>query len=508
MTIPRDIFATRAPADLVPMGDLLRHQAGRDATRPALTFANRSWRRDELAAAAARRATRLAHLGIAANENVVVMLPAGLEFHITCFGIWMLGATPVPLSAKLAPHELAELVALSGCRFAITAGGEAMSGCTAAGVSWQDDLSLTPATRPSPVADHWKAITSGGSTGRPKLIVDARPAVFDPLVTSLAIEVDDVLICPAPVHHNAPFSITNWGLAWGAHVIETERFDPVEVMRLVETHRARWLYLVPTMMARIWALPPEERSRFDLSSLEAVVHMAAPCPAWLKRHWIEWLGPDRILEIYAGTESIGACTITGTEWLAHPGSVGRPLRAGSVRILDDDGRPAAAGEIGAIWFRRPEGSAAFRYVGAAATGMDGWETYGDMGSLDPDGYLYLADRRTDMFVSGGVNIWPAEVEAALEQIEGIRSAVVVGLPDDDLGQVGHAIVEPAPDAADPVAASVRALLATRLTTSKMPRTIEIVRTPLRDEAGKVRRSALRTARIARLRSGETFTEIS
>lgn len=503
--IPRVIFSARQPETLIPMGDLLQHQATRAPERIALTFGEQQWRRDELALAAARRATRLADLGVKRNDRVIVTLPAGPEFHISCFAIWMLGATPVPLSDKLTAKEHSELVALSDASLVL--GGDAADAGRVPGLTltWTDDRALAPRAGPSPVADHWKVIGSGGSTGRPKLIVDARPAAFDPEVTSLAVEVDDVVLCPAPVYHNAPFSVTNWGLAWGAHVIEMARFDPVETLRLIERHKVRWLYLVPTMMARIWDLPAEQRSAFDLSSLEAVVHMAAPCPAWLKRGWIDWLGADRIIEIYAGTEAIGACTVTGAEWLKHQGSVGRPLRPGSIRILDDERQPVEPGTIGAIWFRRDQ-SRSFQYIGADAAALDGWDTYGDMGSLDADGFLYLADRRSDMFVSGGVNIWPAEIESALESIDGIRSAVVVGLPDRDFGARGHAIVEPAPGVVlSP--ADIREALAERLAPAKLPRTIELVDKPLRDEAGKVRRTAMRDDRIRRQDAGERFTPL-
>lgn len=505
MSVPRDIFPGRAAERLIPMGDLLAFQADRAPARAALTFADRTWTRAELQIAAARRTTRLASLGLAPGDRVVVTLSAGPEFHISCFATWALGATPVPLAARQSSAELTALVELADCRLVIGTEEGEIAGRRVVTVSWDEDLALQPARGPSLVADHWKVIGSGGSTGRPKLIVDARPAAFDPEVTSLGIEVDDVILCPAPVYHNAPFSITNWGMAWGGHVIEVTRFDPIDTLRLVEKHKVRWLYLVPTMMGRIWALPEEVRTAYDLSSLEAVVHMAAPCPAWLKRNWIEWLGADRILEIYAGTEAVGACTISGSEWLAHPGSVGRPLLPDSIRILDEDRQSVDHGVIGAVHFRRREGArAGFRYVGSSQPDNEGWETYGDMGSLDAEGYLYLADRRTDMFVCGGANIWPAEIEAALEEIEGIRSAVVVGMPDDDLGQVGHAIIEPEPGYSAPDPGTLRNSLVSRLASSKLPRTFEIAQGPLRDEAGKVRRTALRDERIERLRAGEKF----
>ena len=256
----------------------------------------------------------------------------------------------------------------------------------------------------------------------------------------------------------------------------------------------QWVSFVPTMLLRIWRLPEAERTRYDVSSLVRVVSSGAPCPAWLMRELIGWLGADRVFEAYGGTERIGGTLISGREWLAHPGSVGRPTGGRQIRILDEQGRELPPGEIGEVFMMPPGGrGSTYRYIGADARATsDGWETLGDLGYVDADGFLYLVDRRTDLIVTGGANVYPAEVEAALEAHPRVRSCAVIGLPDPDLGQRVHAIVEAEPPLGD---AELREHLAQHLARGKHPRSFEYVDTPLRDEAGKVRRSALREARM-------------
>jgi bile acid-coenzyme A ligase len=221
----------------------------------------------------------------------------------------------------------------------------------------------------------------------------------------------------------------------------------------------------------------------------------APSPVWLKRAWIEWLGPERIYEAYGGTERSGGTMISGVEWLAHPGSVGRPTGGRRIRVLRPDGSECGPGEVGELYMMPPGGQGStYRYVGADATATaDGWETLGDLGYLDAEGWLYLVERKVDMILVGGANVYPAEVEAALDEHPAVRSSAVIGLPDEDLGNRVHAIV----DATAPVSAeALRAHLAERLVAYKIPRSFEFVSELLRDDAGKLRRSALREARLS------------
>ena len=359
---------------------------------------------------------------------------------------------------------------------------------------------------PAVLGPSFKAMASGGSTGRPKLIVAKVPTEFDPEVPAVQMQPGDVQLVPGPLYHNGPFSFSMFGLFVGSTLAVLPRFDAAEALRLIEASRVTWVFFVPTMMHRIWNLP--DRESYDVSSIRQVFSTGAPWPAWLKAGWIEWLGPERIREGYGGTESQGGTSITGTESLAHPGSVGLPQGGCGMRILDEHGHEVPTGEVGEIYFMPATGpGTTYRYLGAEAKAHDGWETIGDLGYVDDEGYLYLVDRRTDLIVTGGANVFPAEVEAAIESFPGVRSCAVIGLSDDDLGQRVHAIVDlpgvVADGAADTALAdtaltdALRAHLRDRIAPYKVPRTFELVHEPLRDDAGKVRRSALRDARVAK-----------
>jgi len=301
-----------------------------------------------------------------------------------------------------------------------------------------------------------------------------------------------------PLYHNMPFATSHSAMVQGNSVAGLSRFDPEALLALIADNRAQWVTLVPTMMNRIARLPGEVRDRYDLSTLETVWHTAAPIHASLKQFWIDWLGPDRIWEIYGGTEGFGTTQISGGEWLAHRGSVGRPVH-GELLIRNEDGTPLAPGEVGEIYMRRTGAGGkglSYRYVGADSRRLpDGFESFGDYGWVDEEGYLYIADRRTDMIVSGGHNIYPAEVEAALLENPEVAEAIVIGLPDEDMGARIHAIIRLDPAARPVDGRGLLEAVSDRLVRWKLPRTIEFVTEPLRDEAGKVRRSRLRQERL-------------
>jgi len=488
----------------IAMGDALRFHAARDPDAPAYTFDGVTLTRAQLETNVAAAAAALTRHGVKEGDVVSLMVPTGPHFIALTFALWRLGATPNPLSHRLTQIELSELIGILKPRLVI--GGDRSAANSADWVPADFGSGALPDAethRPSKVASPWKIGASGGSSGRPKLVVDAAPSLIDPYqpIAVLMMKVDDVILHPAPLYHTASFTQVCWGLCAGAHVIQVSRFSPREWLELVQRHKVRWAYLVPTMMSRISDLPEAERQTADLSSLEVVIHMAAPCPEWLKAAWIDWLGPERLWEVYGGTEGIGGTSIRGVEWLSHRGSVGRPAQPVQIRAEQGDALPP--GEIGEICFFVDPAHPTHRLIGADPP-SDVWQSYGDLGYLDSDGYLYLVDRRTDVIISGGVNLYPAEIESGLEAHPAILSAVVVGLPHRDLQAVPHAVLQVAPDARPPATDELGQFLRRRLAPHKLPRTIEYTQVALRDESGKTRRSRLRQERLDRLAAGERF----
>ena len=448
--------------------------------------------RRELEAAANRRARHWATLGAKAGDLVAIALPNGIPFIECALAAWKLGAVPAPLSSRLPEKEQREIVDLAdpGLVVGVPAGRyperRVVDGA-------QADTAYSDAPLEDRISPHCQAIASGGSTGRPKLIVDANPASFDTDAPHYGLEEGGAVLIPGPLFHTGPFLNARESLLRGGLVVLMSRFDPEEALRLIDAHAVQWVNMVPTMLHRIWRLPEPTRARYSLASLRRVVSSGAACAPWLMRAWIEWIGPDRMFEVYGGTERIGGTMISGRDWLERPGSVGQPTGGRKVRIVADDGNEAAVGEIGEVFFLPPGGQGStYRYVGATAKATaDGWETLGDMGRVDEDGFLYLVDRRTDMVVTGGENVYPAEVEGAIDAFDGVGSSCVIGLPDDDLGQRLHAIVEA--DAGCEQA--LREHLERELVRYKIPRSFEFVAEPLRDDAGKLRRSKLRAERV-------------
>jgi bile acid-coenzyme A ligase len=426
-----------------------------------------------------------------------VGLPNTVDFIEACFGLWKTGATPQPISFRLPKAEADAVMDLAETPILIATdslpGDRPRFDVPALLALSDDDSAVADVTAPI-----YKAPTSGGSTGRPKLILAGTPG--EVLIGSpgpYRTQADDVMIMPGPLYHNGPFTSGFGGLFQGAHLVILPRFDPEETLKAVDRHGATWMYLVPTMMSRIWKLPEAVRARYDVSTLRTVWHLAAPCPPWLKEAWIDWLGSEVIMELYAGTEAQAVTIITGTEWLEHRGSVGK-VALGEMRAFDADGNMLPPGEIGEVYMRRPEGApVSYQYRGASARTLPGgWESLGDIGYFDEDGYLYLADRRTDMILVGGSNVYPAEIEAALDEHPLVQSSAVIGLPDDEMGNILHAIVQPRGELPE---ADLREHVRGLLVTYKQPRTYEFVGENIRDDAGKVRRTALRDERIAKMK---------
>jgi bile acid-coenzyme A ligase len=473
----------------------LRQLADADPDRPALTYGDQTLTRAGFVQRVERLAALFAARGVTEGSTVTIGLPNSTGFVESMFAAWALGAVPQPISDRLPPLERAAIVDLADPSLVVGV-PPAEGGSRPVLQSVPRELpagSFTPGVSPQ-----WKLMTSGGSTGRPKLIAVTEPALAENVGAAAALvclRPGGCVLMTGPLAHNAPFVVTTIGMLLGNHIVLMPRFDPSETLRLVEKHRVTFLLLVPTMMLRIWRLPETVRLAADMSGLEVAFHLAAPCPAWLKQAWIDWLGPQKVFELYGGTELQAVTVISGTEWLAHRGSVGRTV-LGQIEIRDPGGTPVPAGEEGEIWMRRGPGAPSpYHYIGATArSAPDGWESLGDIGKVDTDGYVYITDRLADMILVGGANVYPAEIEAALDEHPAVQSCCVIGLPDEDLGSIPYAIVELSEPVSD---ADLLAHLRQRLAPYKLPRVIERATTPLRDDAGKVRRSALRAERIAR-----------
>jgi long-chain acyl-CoA synthetase len=299
------------------------------------------------------------------------------------------------------------------------------------------------------------------------------------------------LVC-TPLYHAGPLTYADGAAHLGADLVLLERFDPETVLELVERHRVVSTYMVPTQFVRLLRLPPEVRERYDVSSLRAVVHGSAPVAPDVKWAMLDWFGPV-LHEFYGGSEGAGSTGISSAEWFSHPGSVGRAAPGYTIHVLDEDGRALPTGATGEVWFA---GGQPFEYKDdpekTAAAHRGELATLGDVGYVDDDGYLYLCDRRADVIISGGVNIYPAQIDAVLVTHPAVADCCVVGIPDDEWGEAVHAVVQP-------VTGADRSTLCDELVTlarehlpgHDVPRTIELRDDLPRTETGKLARRSIR-----------------
>jgi long-chain acyl-CoA synthetase len=367
--------------------------------------------------------------------------------------------------------------------------------------SWEDALAAQSET---PIADEMEGsdlLYSSGTTGRPKGVKlplrNVALGTKTPLVmlceALYAMTPDMVYLSPAPLYHAAPLRFNLTVQRIGGTCVIMEHFDAAEFLRLVERHRVTHTQVVPTMFIRMLKLPEDERTRHDLSSLEIAIHAAAPCPIPVKEQMTAWWGP-KIMEYYAGTEGNGFCAITATEWLAHKGSVGKAL-LGKIHIADEAFTELSAGEAGTIFF---EGGGGFEYhkdpaKTASSRSPQGWSTLGDVGYLDAEGYLYLTDRKANMIISGGVNIYPQECENLLVTHPKVADCAVFGVPNEDFGEEVKAVVQPV-DMADAGPELERELIEfcrVQLSHIKCPRSIDFEAELPRHPTGKLYKRLLR-----------------
>ncbi|WP_439814936.1 AMP-binding protein [Zavarzinia sp. CC-PAN008] len=436
------------------------------------------------------RANQAAHLfrahGVMPGEAVALCLENGLEFFEAAVGCLRSGLVVVPVSSRLTASEVEYIVRDSEARALLTspAIGEAFAALPgllpdvvrfAAAVEgpgylrWATALAAQPTTRPEDERPGTEMLYSSGTTGRPKGIRlnpdedwGAKALAMMESFRLFGMTAGDRYLSPAPLYHSAPYFSCMATLRLGGTVVCMKRFDALEALALIERHRVTFSQWVPTHFVRMLKLPDETRLGHDLSSHRIALHAAAPCPPAVKRAMIDWWGPI-LLEYFGSTEQGSITMIDSQDWLAHPGSVGR---GAGIHICDDAGEPLPAGEVGLIY---SEGGRPVQYHNDAgksrrALNRHGWMTVGDVGRLDADGYLYLSDRRDFMIISGGVNVYPQEIESVCINHPDVVDVAVLGLPDDDLGEVVVAVVQPrdmahaTPEAAEALRSYMRQFL--------------------------------------------------
>jgi long-chain acyl-CoA synthetase len=370
--------------------------------------------------------------------------------------------------------------------------------------SLEDERARFPTT---PIADETAGramLYSSGTTGRPKGVKRAGavyPAIDAPSPLVMIGQAlykwtsDSIYLSPAPLYHAAPLGWSMGIHALGGTVVMMERFDAEDALAFIEKYRCTTAQWVPTHFVRMLKLPQEVRERYDLSSLTAVFHAAAPCPVPVKEQMIAWWGPI-IHEYYAGTEGNGFCAISAQEWLAHKGSVGRGMTA-QVMICDEEGEPLPPRTEGAVFFA---GGGEFEYHGdpkktAESRNKHGWTTLGDVGWVDEEGYLYLTDRKSFMIISGGVNIYPQEIENLLITHPKVADAAVVGAPDEEMGEKVVAVIQPMAwdDDHEALRAELAAFTRKNLSHVKAPRVIDFMKELPRHPTGKLYKRLIRDA---------------
>ncbi len=481
----------------------------------------------ELTAAADRIGRGLQALGLKPGDCVAGLLPNSTQALALTFAALETGLYVVPINWHLTAPEVAYILSDSGAsvfvaheRFAgnaIAAAGQAGIGpAEPAGPNARfavgridgfltlDNLSADGTNaRPDPRTAGALMVYTSGTSGRPKGVrrpltgedPDQIPMSAPWFFGLFGLKPFDnhVHLCCSPLYHTAVLNFATISLQLGHPVVLMDRFEPEEMLRLIDRHKVTHTHMVPTQFRRLLALPEATRDRYDVSSLRAVIHSAAPCPHEVKRRMLDWWGPV-VIEYYAASEG-GGTGITAQEWLAKPGSVGRAWPGSEVRVLDPGGNDVPAGETGLVYMRM--GNSTFDYhkdeAKTLASRARGMFTVGDIGYLDEDGYLYLCDRGSDMIISGGVNIYPAEIESELACHPAVADVAVFGIPHDDWGEEIKAVVEPA-DGYQPgpaLTAELLAFLEGRIATFKLPRSIDYVGELPRDPNGKLYKRRLR-----------------
>ncbi|RDI47251.1 acyl-CoA synthetase [Nocardia mexicana] len=474
----------------------------------------------ELAAQADRFARGLQARGLRAGDVLVSMVHNTAEALAVYFAAYQAGLYIVAVNWHLTGPEVAYILGDSEAkafvadeRFAAaarTAADEAkvpadarFSVGSVEGFRPLAELGAGESGRPDVRTTGAPMLYTSGTTGRPKGVrrplTGADPDVIGPQATGFfglfGIQPfdDHVHICGSPLYHTAVLNFASISIQLGHKVVLMDKWDPEEMLRLIDAHRVTHSHMVPTQFHRLLALPEEVRAKYDVSSLRCMIHGAAPCPQETKRRMLEWWGPV-VTEYYAATEG-GGTSISGAEWLEKPGSVGKAWPYAVVKVLDDDGNEVPPGEIGTVYMRM--GGSNFEYHKDRAKTEDARVgdlfTVGDIGHMDEDGYLFLHDRRSDLILSGGVNIYPAEIEGELITHPKVADVAVFGLPHEDWGQEVKAVVQPAEGvtAGDELTRELMEFAASRLAKYKLPRSIDYMDELPRDPNGKLYKRKIR-----------------
>ncbi|MGK2957500.1 MAG: AMP-binding protein [Acidimicrobiales bacterium] len=482
--------------------------------------------RDEILERAARATSGFVGLGVGPGDSVALLLRNDIAFFEASLGVGALGAYAVPINFHAKGDEIAHVLADSSAKAIVvhvdllydlqevaapglpilvvpTPSGELKTGDVAKNnvdtlTDWDTWLSEHEPFDGQRAQAPASMIYTSGTTGKAKGVRrrPLNPEQIDALrqvnAEVLGIVPGMRTIIPAPLYHSAPNTYALSALRGRGLVVLQSRFDPEELLALIERHSINRLQLVPTMLVRLLRLSDEIKTRYDLSSLEHVVHAAAPCPVDVKRAMIEWWGPI-IFEYYGSTESGPVTACNSAEWLAHPGTVGHPVRGAQLRVIGDGGVSLGSGEQGEVYIHFPD-YGEFTYQNAsqrrADIELDGFITVGDIGYLDDDGFLFLCDRKNDMVISGGANLYPAKIESTILGLDGVADCAVFGIPDPDLGEVIAAAVQPLPGALlteEEVRTHVRANHAS----FEVPRIVTFHEALPREDSGKIFKRRLR-----------------